>query len=572
MNQNIQPLPKPPLRFFWLWVALIILCLASLAPGMKLLQSLRAQWDLNKAEKAFQAGALPEAEEFAYAALRKKPQNIEACRILGKIADLREYSESLRFWHRVVHSPEVRFEDRVALVEAAIRQQELSLAEQQLGVILGSGQPTAHIYNLAGLLSLRQRRPAVARQWFQMAVELDSNFFRSELNLARLDLYFPKDQKARKDGIQRLKKLSQRNDIGGLESLRTLVEYGQQNPKNYPYEADTGSRLGTHPLASQKDSCLVIDWQLACRERDLDSVVREFDKNTDKLDVREKIELATWFNSKKLHRKTLEAFPLDPEAPRELILLQLDAMAALDKWNELSDFLAGNIRLEPVLVSLFRARVAKELGDQRLFELGWRKSLRESGRNPVALRYLARYAGELGEKKRSAEALEELSRVPGFEGQSLLELIPIYEHLRDTRSLLNTLHRLVELRPDDLVINSDVAYLGLLLNDSSVYPFERAKKVYTEGPRIPAFASTYALSQLRLGFPAIALSAFDQFTLGELTAPGWQAVYAATLLANGRRADAVKIVESIDLGNLKPEEKLLISKLLVEAGRPPSGS
>ena len=44
-----------------------------------------------------------------------------------------------------------------------------------------------------------------------------------------------------------------------------------------------------------------------------------------------------------------------------------------------------------------------------------------------------------------------------------------------------------------------------------------------------------------------------------MTAPGWSAVYAAALAANGKKVEAVRYAEKIDKKSLKPEEKALIS-------------
>ncbi len=215
-----------------------------------------------------------------------------------------------------------------------------------------------------------------------------------------------------------------------------------------------------------------------------------------------------------------------------------------------------------MLCSLFQARAALELGHKKLFDLDWQQAVRQAEKNPKALYYLADYANKIGEITYSVEIYETLSQVPNYQLEALLKLVRLYERLGKTRDILRTMQRLSLIYPNDLTIMNDLAYLGLLLNESSVQPFERASRVYATNPKLPAFAATYALAQLKSGVPAVALKAFEPFMLSDLKAPSWQTVYAATLTANGRKADALKIIGKIDLKNLKPEEKELIATLL----------
>jgi len=62
-----------------------------------------------------------------------------------------------------------------------------------------------------------------------------------------------------------------------------------------------------------------------------------------------------------------------------------------------------------------------------------------------------------------------------------------------------------------------------------------------QGALVAAFASFFAAN----------------FSPDKWTAHGWQAIYAATLAANGRKADAIRIAKNINPKQLRPEEKKL---------------
>ena len=268
-------------------------------------------------------------------------------------------------------------------------------------------------------------------------------------------------------------------------------------------------------------------------------------------------------NRHRLFERAIAVFPPGPGVPEELLLVQLDALAGLKRWQELSDLLARvDLDLDPVLLALYRGRVALELGNRPLYDLGWKQALRAGERDPRSLRYLADYAEKMKEPVRSVQAYEALAGLPGHEVEALMRLVRLHERLGQTRMMFDTLQRLLKILPTDPIVNSDFAYVALLLGDTSVQPHERARVVYAVNPRLPAFAATYALAQWKGGLPVVALQSLEHVPREEWTVPGWHAVYAAVLAANGRQADAKRVAAEILSQPLLPEERKLIEGLL----------
>lgn len=537
-------------------------------PAFRTMKSWRGNFFLNSAEQALTGKKLDRAEEQALLCLQLRPGEIGAYRVLARVSDLRKDSRNLSYWMYVVQSDQVTDADRLALAEVALQEGMVALAEQQLSILMSRPVPNKEVYHLAGLLAARQQRPSVAREWFQKALSLDPGYMRAEMNLARVEIFFPENSEAEKRGLERLRKLGTRPDEWGLDSLRILAAAGKSNPKRLPYDSKIADQLKKHPLAQMEEKCLAADWEMRTHPGRRDDLVAVMTSSVADLAPPAKRELAAWLNRLQLFQKTLTVFPLDPAAPEPLLLVQMDAMAALGRWRELDGFLSddgihhatGVINLQPILRSLYRARVASELGNQRLFDLGWRQAVREAEDNPGALRYLADYSEKLGEIRRSTEACEILSQNARYRLEALLKLVRLYEKQGQTRLLFQTMQRLAVLCPQDPVISSDLAYLGLLLDDPSMQFHERARAVYAVNPYLPAFAATYALAQLKAGLPSVALKTMEYFSPDRITAPGWQAVHAAALAANGRKAEAIAMAQKIDFKNLKPEEKELMAE------------
>ena len=556
-----QPVLHPPLRFLWLWIMLLVAIGFCVKPAFRTMKSWRGIFFLKSAGQALIEKNLDRAEEQALLCLQLRPDEIEAYRVLARVSDLRKDSRNLSFWMYVAQSDQVNDADRIALAEVALQEGMVTMAEQQLSILMSRPVPHREVYHLAGLLAARQQRPSVAREWFQKALALDPGYARAEMNLARVEIFFPESKEAEERGLERLRKLGTRPDEWGLGSLRILAAAGKSNPKRLPYDPNIADQLKKHPLAQMEEKSIAVDWEIRTHPERRDDLVAAMTSSVADLSSPAKRELAAWLNRLQLFQKTLAVFPLDQAATEPLLLVQLDAMAALGRWEELDRFLSNHtLHLQPVLRSLYRARVAGELGNQRLFDLGWRQAVRETENHANAIRYLADYSEKLGEIGRSTEAYEILSQNARYRLEALLKLVRLYEKMGQTRLLFQTMQRLSVLCPQDPVISSDLAYLGLLLNDPSLQSHELARAVYAVNPHLSAFAATYALAQLKAGLPAVALETMEYFSPDQITAPGWQAVHATALAANGHKAEAIAMAQKIDFKNLKPEEKELMAE------------
>ena len=556
---------SPLLLRFWPWgfvlMLLAFLVLSILAtPMYRAAKGWRAGLYLKEAQKALDKRDFKQAVLGAKLCLQYRNDSAEAIRILAKAADAQQDSRSLNLWTTVLQASGGGTDaDRVAFGEAALRENLLMVAQRQLDILLVRPSPGKEVYNFAGLLAVRQRKPALAREWFQKALAIDPDYARAAVNLAQVLLLVPENPGVEREGIDRLLELAKRKDEWGLQSLRILTEWALATPSRRPPGLDPAQMLRDHPLARVQDRCLAAQWTIQNHPEKKLEIADGLLKNAAELSEGDRRGLAAWLCRIGLYEKTLAAFPLDAKSPDPLLLVQLDAMAALGRWKELDRFLEQDLfREDPTLLWIFRARAAREVGQRTRYELSWKQAVRAAGRQPLALRYLAYYAEMLGDLPRSIEAYEILSQVPEYELEALLKLIRPCEKLGRTRELLNVMRRLLLMRPTDPTINNDVTYLALLLNDVSAETFERARSVYETNPQVPPFAVTYALAQLRAGLPAVALKVMWNFQPEQLTAPGWQAVYAAALDANGQRNEAIRIARGIDAQNLKPEEKQLM--------------
>ncbi|MBV9463354.1 MAG: hypothetical protein JO317_03910 [Verrucomicrobiae bacterium] len=553
---------------FWPWgfiglvFAVVVVALA-LKPVYHAAKRWRAGTFLKRADSALKAGYWKRADEQASLALQMDPNSLEAVRVLARSARQQGSSSCVALWSEVAQWPEATESDRVELAAAALQFGFQDVAEKQVEVLLAQPRPSAAVYRLAGILAHHEQQPGIAREWFERALQLDPKDAGARVNIAELDLLAPANAGSEQRALNSLRELARRRDEWGLESLRILVSWARRKPAAMPFDPGLAAALRSHPLAGMRESCLAADWEMQSHPEHADELLRDMVARASSLPPPDQRELAQWLNRHKFFEQTIRAFPPDAKLSPQTLVCTLDAMAALGKWSELNRFLEQDLFTEqPALVWLFRARAARELRNAQVFEVDWRQAVRSAGNDPAMLRYLGYYAEMLGETAAAVAAYEALRASPPDELEALLRLIRPYEALGRTTDLQKVFERLAVLRPNDAVVRNDYAYLTLLLNPANLDARQKAEQNYRANPRLPAFAATYALSELRQGRPSTAVTAMRAVPADEITAPGWQAVFAASLKGNGDKAEAAKWAHLIDTSHLKPEERALVADMV----------
>ena len=285
--------PHPPLRFAWAWLLGFGLLVVLAIPGFRLFKGWRAGVAVRQAESALQTGNLDRAYHEAMRCLQLRPGETSAFRVLAEVTDRRKESGSFGLWMMVVQSPTATDPDRLALAEAALRDNMLTLAGQQIAILLGRPNPTREAYNAAGLLAVRESQPSMAREWFTRALRIDPDYHRAIVNLARVEVFHPAPGQDMGVGLERLRRIAARDDEWGIESLRIYVEAGRDQPSRLPYNTAVGDRLRTHPLCGMQDQCLVADWEMRTHVARREAVVAAMTTSSVKeLSLAEKRELA----------------------------------------------------------------------------------------------------------------------------------------------------------------------------------------------------------------------------------------------------------------------------------------
>ena len=549
----------------FLLVILTFLGLATL-PTYRALKRWRADQLMGQAEKAVERGALVEAYQSARSAYGLDPGNLRALRMLADMYEGSGAAETLAYRRALAEQGGASAPDRVAYLRTAIRAGRLDLADEFLKKIGIAGRSDPEVAAIAADLLRLRGQPEEARRLEAEAAAAAKTGQQGKASLlkARGMLDSP-DPATRATARADLFRLARSKEPEARDALRLIAA----SPDRSETETqDLVRLLEAEPSAPAGDRLLAKSLLLEIRPDWRGAVLEEMKK--------------LYSGGTEEERLGLAEFLLrygDPEAVLELpvkrqgrpFLLRLDALARLGRWKTIREelVLAASEKeaLDPFFIEVFQARVSQELKEISMAEVRWKQALAKAAGHPAKMEFLANFAEKSGNLAMATEAYRSMVKFPATAVPGYLGLVRVAEKRADTRQLRDIMAELSRQLPQDPAPKNDLAYLNLLFNEKVDDSLSTARDLVAALPDRSAYRTTLALGYLRKNQPAEALSAYDQVEINWSTAlPGWQAVRAAVLAANGREEEARQLALSINWDRLKPQERDLVSKLRAPRG------
>jgi hypothetical protein len=278
------------------------------------------------------------------------------------------------------------------------------------------------------------------------------------------------------------------------------------------------------------------------------------------------IALAGWLNKVGRPAKTLEVLPEARASQRQdLFLHYLNALAALQRWNEIKGLLMSErFPIEPMLQHLYLAFAQKQLGSAPGATNEWYRAL-EVAKTPEKLLSVAQYAeqnsaNDIADAAYSAAIKIAPKNRGAYNGRLRLAL-----SAGRTAEAQKIAAEIAQIWPDDPAARNQDAYLRLLLgaSDGAAETAQREADILVKQQPFNWLArATLGLARLRLGKKEEALAAIRQPRVTGDEPPGALAVRAAVLAANGYEEGARNDARLTSAKPLLPEERALIVPLL----------
>jgi tetratricopeptide (TPR) repeat protein len=544
----------------WAGIGLIGLTLLFGArPLFRWFKSTRATQLATQANTLAASGKFNAAADKFRAALHLDPLNFTALEGAAQLASRIGRPEAVGLWEQVLKDRRTSVADRQGYVEQLLRVGRPRLAASTVDRLIKE-DPSAKTFELASLYWRSLGESAKAIQFARLAVKSSPNDDVARYQLAVL-LAVSTDPADRTEARTILWNLSQTSGSHRQAAIEALA--------SSPELSDTERRqilelLGSISPETIKDSLLAADQRLQLQTENPQQIYDQIIARWIRGNASELVKLAQWLNVHQQAERVLTLFSLDDALKNtQLLLVRLDALAALQRWNEIDTVLArGDLTLDPSVLECFRARAAQEQNATLDAETHWNHAIVLASGDPAKLKVVAEFAEQSRASAAALKAYDQLARFPEHAAVAYRGTERLSGHAEDL-SVQRAAAEKIKSVSDDPNAVAQLAYLNLLAGNDVDKNTEIARQLVTRYPDRLAFRVTAALGCLRQHDPGLALSQFKGPSGAppidwRKTPPSWRAVYVAVLRANEQNSAAQEIVSGIPVNQLLPEERALL--------------
>jgi hypothetical protein len=537
-----------------LGIALIALVLAgmfALRPTYRWLKAKRAESLAAQAEQFGEQNNFLAAANKYRAALQLDPLGYRPLQGAARLATRLNHGEALGLWDAVVRLPQATNHDREERAAALLQADELPTAAVAIDQLL-KHNPDTRVLLLASRYSERTGNRDRALEYARIAVKRTPADDITQARLAEVLAVSPKAEE-RAEAREILWRVAAKNGA----SKRSAIESLARSPELTTTEQrKILEQLQTLEPFTVTEALLAADLRLKMQPQNSALI---YDEIITSWGAKAKLDLAQWLNAHQQFDRVLSLIgPAD--GSDQLFLARLDALAAQQRWDEIDTTLSRkDLTFDQVILEAFRARVARTRQHSLDAEFHWSKAMALAGSDSSKLRWLGTFAEQSGADDIALHCFQHLARAPEQARFALASQQRLASKAQDISAARTVAEKTLALRIDDPNAQNRVAYYNLLLDKDVNASAAKAKELVAKHPDRLEFRVTAALALLREHDPWAALAQFHGPPIEwEKTPPQWRAVYAAALLANNENDDAQRLIETIPLSKLVPEERALI--------------
>ncbi len=488
-------------------------------------------------------------------------KSVEAARLLAEIAEQTGDGSELSWRCRVGELEPASIDDGLALVRAALRANDLAVAEQTLRKMEGSAQQVAAYHAARGRLAeMRQQQPEAEAHWAK-AAELapEEKGFEMQLAITRLG---SADEATRQAGREVLERLRADEKLRAA-ATRSLIIDGDKHHSDPQRLRALAADLQGYPEAAFSDRLLYLEILRQMRDPAHDQYLGELEEAA-KARATDAGGLISALNASGNAVEALRyggTLASEVRAGWPVPLALAESHAQTKTWKELqklaanADWGAFDFLRHAYLARTLRAQSQDIAADQE-----WSRAEKSAADQAQMLLLLARTVSAWGWEKETADLLWKLSKSDTARTEALQLLYNLYAKTGDTPGLYRVLVRGTELAPDDLVMQNNLAQISLLIEADVNRARKIAADLIEKEPANPAYVSTYAFSLFTQGDNKGALKAFTRLDEAQLQAPPIAAYYGIILAGAGEKEKARPYLERGGQAFLLPEEKALLEK------------
>jgi len=528
-------------RILTLGLPAVLILGIGIALAVPRIKDWRARQFAERSDALLAEGKLQEAFNNASSALQMRPQMAEAQRAYAAVLLAAGKPQSVEVLRQLVESGRGSADDRLQLLEAALRFGDIALAERESFALMQQGGQTGAALFALARVRIAQQRYDDAMQALRESIDAgggpEPSILLAKLRFAQNT---PESVAAATD---LLRPLALRDDKTGLDALMALLASPALRTKE---AAGWVESLRSHPMASTEQKLAAASAEIQIEPSSYAEVVRKTIDLHRSGSTEEKAQLARWLNQNREYRAVLDTIPADEATTRsDLFLIRLDAMAGLGDWKGITTLLRGeNLPLQTPVIMLYRGRASRETGDAEAAVSFYRRAVIEAAPSPEVMWYVIDYLQRVGEDAVLEQELTRLTENPATARQAFQALVPIVQKRQDAETLFQLYDRMIKKLPAERAVQNDRRYFAALTGRS--LDVAGAQELAAAEPQMLAYRITLSFILLKNGQNEAALRVFDGVTLDPAQIQPYQrAVLAAVLGANGRKNEAQQLARNV---------------------------
>lgn len=543
-----------------LFIALLVVCLLITAGfaayrgygiwrqdhGLKLAREFIAKSDYNNAVLSLRS------------VLRANPSNLDAVRMMGDFAEVLRNPIAMHWRRQLVELEPGSLTNRLLLARLAMSSGDLEEAAKALDGVADKDRDNAQYHKAAGAVAIATGHFVDAELHFSRAAELEPSNPVAQMNLAVIELQ-KEDPAVANKGRQSLE-MFRTNPAVRVEALRNLARDSLRRKDTNAALALTRELLAeTNSMFADRLLHLSILHNASVPELPAALADTQADASTH---PGKAFDLGKWIfanHSPAQALAWLQSLPgpilTNPPVP----LLVADCYVATRDWPNLQKLTEQQQWGDLEFLRLFhRTRALREQSMDAAAKSEWARTVKATERKQAHLVKLFQLVSTCRWPAEELELLWALvNRFPS-EKWAFQALGQRLHSAGQTRQLLSLYQRAAETDPSNLESKNNLAMVALLLNAGDKRPHELAKEIHDKAPANPFYTSTYALSLHLQGKSADGLRVLESLDPKQLQEPSLAAYYAFFLQTTGNTEKAKEYRDLAAKARLLPEERALL--------------
>src|SRR5436309_469688 len=437
------------------------------------------------------------ANRLARQVLEHRRDSLPAFYILAEATEKQNSEQTVSWRAQVARLQPDNIDSQLNLASAALRFSQIDLARKTLEHVAPRAQDLAAFHVVAGWLARAEGNLAEQEQQFAIAVNKDPQNDLYKFNLAALQIRSQEPGKSSqaRDSLEHLTQVPEfrtgalralLNDAVDRKDLQDADRFAQQ--------------LQMSPEVSFGDYLLCLNFYRKLDAKKFDALLEKVKpvaaRNSDDLGL-----LMDWMNENGLSAeivKWMDKLPAATTATPPAAIAIAAAFAEQKNWSRLRRWTRSESWGEEDYLRLayqgFAARQSRQASADAEFDTLWQAALHAAADQADHEVRLARLASKWNLPSESEELWSRLSRLPPTRREALDALRKLYRTNNDLKKLYGALQRLHDASPNEIAISTNLARLGLNIDQNTKQSQELARQAYERAPDDLSCAVTYAFS------------------------------------------------------------------------------